>query len=363
MRVLHIGATCGFGGAESVTLALIREQRKDGIHADAFFTIDKGGARTFEGVCDVWFAHRYSLTDIILGGDYDILHIVASSAASVAPAVRRALFQGGIVVTHHGAWCGCPFTENVVSVSRFGAEEIREFCGSRVRVIYNGIDLRLFFPPDERKDAKPVAAWVGRSEFPEKDSAALLVVCSLGILERFQVTVADPSPDSTGIDESWLPSGSRLVKRLVWEEMPDFYRAVAESGGFVLSTSRVERCPMNLIEAQACGCPVIAPSVGGIPEVVIDRQTGVLFDRTKGPSAVREAVEWLYSGDNWDNASTAAAEYAAAHFSSRRMHEEYLEVYEAALAGKRRSFLITAARKIMAPVFAVALRKRHLVRK
>ena len=46
--------------------------------------------------------------------------------------------------------------------------------------------------------------------------------------------------------------------------------------GFVLA-SRFDMLPWAALEGAAAGLPIIAPSVGGLPEVAIDGETGLLF--------------------------------------------------------------------------------------
>ena len=56
MRVLHVSSDCGHGGVETMLAALIREQRKSGIEADAYFLVDQGGVGHYENLCKVMFA-------------------------------------------------------------------------------------------------------------------------------------------------------------------------------------------------------------------------------------------------------------------------------------------------------------------
>lgn len=65
----------------------------------------------------------------------------------------------------------------------------------------------------------------------------------------------------------WLdaqPSGS----------LPDLRRR----GAAVVVGSRYDNFPVTVIEAMAAGCPLVAPRVGGIPEIVVDEVNGLLFE-------------------------------------------------------------------------------------
>lgn len=57
------------------------------------------------------------------------------------------------------------------------------------------------------------------------------------------------------------------------EELFQFF----QSSDILIITSRSEGIPVTAMEAMACGLPVIAPNIMGIPELVIDRETGFLF--------------------------------------------------------------------------------------
>ena len=53
-----------------------------------------------------------------------------------------------------------------------------------------------------------------------------------------------------------------------YTKMPLLYRSVAEAGGGMLLTSRNESFGMTVAEALVMGCPVVAPAVGALPELL-----------------------------------------------------------------------------------------------
>ncbi len=313
---------------------LIREQVRLGWHVEIYYFVDSGGAQLYSGICDVHFSGRQSLTSLLLTGDYDIVHVVSAAAQSAELCLMRSCYSGGVVVTCHGSFGGDAGSGHVVAVSNYTARAIQENYRSQVSVIYNGVDTDRFYPKPMEGQDKPIIAWIGRTIDPYKDTAGLFALAGSSAAEHFRFVLVDGSADDWEL-ANWLPSGSEVRNRVGWLDMPSLYWEVAASGGFVLSTSRLEACPMNILEAQACGCPVIAPAVGGIPEIVAHRSTGYLYDRKDGLSGLRSALEWLYSGDNYQRASREAAEHIRRNFTARRMCEQYADIYKHAATARR----------------------------
>lgn len=84
------------------------------------------------------------------------------------------------------------------------------------------------------------------------------------------------------------------IDRMEYSEMPELYSMVAQSGGCTVSTSKGESFGMSLIEAMACGCPAVAPTVGAIPEIyteTLERLTYELHDIDSCATIVNQLLD------------------------------------------------------------------------
>jgi glycosyltransferase involved in cell wall biosynthesis len=98
----------------------------------------------------------------------------------------------------------------------------------------------------------------------------------------------------------------------------------------VMSTH--EGLPMSIIEAMAVGVPVVATSVGGNPEAVVDGETGYLISRSVEELANK--IRQLYtSSEIWQRMSRHARERFEQRFEIGRIVKQYDAVYNQALFG------------------------------
>ncbi len=107
----------------------------------------------------------------------------------------------------------------------------------------------------------------------------------------------------------------------------DVPRVLGSLDLFVLS-SHMEGLGTSLMDAMAARLPVVATTAGGIPEVVIDRETGLLVP-PRDPQALAQAILKLYL-DKGLAARLAARGYEVVHerFSAEAMARRIIDVYE-----------------------------------
>jgi glycosyltransferase involved in cell wall biosynthesis len=118
------------------------------------------------------------------------------------------------------------------------------------------------------------------------------------------------------VDES--PCDVRLLGALQNEEIRDLYSAADFFclTGVPDSSGRVEGFGLVYLEAAACGLPSIASAIGGVPDAVIDRSTGLLTPPQ--PSAVADAIARISLDDKLRADLASSAKLHAQEMSWRR---------------------------------------------
>ncbi len=95
-----------------------------------------------------------------------------------------------------------------------------------------------------------------------------------------------------------------------------------------LLPSRTESFGLSALEALACGVPVIASDVGGLPEVVRHGETGWLFPLGDVDAMAAQATAVLSDPALWAATSTAAAADARARFAEQDVVAQYEALYQ-----------------------------------
>ncbi|MGH7825142.1 MAG: glycosyltransferase family 4 protein [Candidatus Binatia bacterium] len=149
---------------------------------------------------------------------------------------------------------------------------------SRSSVIYNALEMELD-SPKPLPEKPPRLLCVGRL-VPAKGFDIALQAMAL-IAARFpeiRLTVAGGGPLQTELERKADELGlSNRVEFLGWVE-PDKVASVINESSIVLMPSRREGLPIVAVQAAMMGRPVIGTRVSGIPEVVLDGETGMLID-------------------------------------------------------------------------------------
>lgn len=180
-----------------------------------------------------------------------------------------------------------------------------------------GVDTELF-RPERRSDAVRAELSGGRTDGP-----LLLYVGRLAPekeIERIR-PVLEALPGSTLALVGDGPARARLERhfagtaaRFVGYRHDEALAAAFASADALILPSRTETLGLVLLEAMAAGCPAVAASAGGIPDVVADGATGCLFD-PDDPTGAVDAVRRLLESPEQHAALGVAARAEAERWS------------------------------------------------
>jgi glycosyltransferase involved in cell wall biosynthesis len=199
---------------------------------------------------------------------------------------------------------------------------------ARTVVIHNAVDVT--GAPQARGDgAPPKLISVGRLKAP-KDPVTLLRALAALPTEDFDALIVGDGPDRPAVEELTAQLGLAGRVRLEGERR-DVAELLAASDVFVLS-SWSEGLPVSVLEAMAAGLPVVASDVGGVSELVLDGETGILV-RPGDPDRLAEALGGLLSDpDRRRLLGEAGRARAERLFDLGRFRQAHLELYRRELA-------------------------------
>jgi alpha-maltose-1-phosphate synthase len=220
---------------------------------------------------------------------------------------------------------------------------------SRVHVVRNGIDAVAYHPIAETDalvkhgidPSRPFVAFVGR--ITRQKGVGHLVAAAHGFDPSVQLVLCAGAPDTPEIAAETEAAVAELAAardgvHWIQQMLPaDEVRQILSHATVFVCPSVYEPLGIVNLEAMACGTAVVASDVGGIPEVVVDGETGLLvhYDE-QDPAAFRSGLAASVNQVLADPAR--AAEMGAAgrrraeqDFSWASMAEQTVAVYESVL--------------------------------
>jgi len=118
---------------------------------------------------------------------------------------------------------------------------------------------------------------------------------------------------------------------------PDLLNLLRSLDIFVIPSVEGDTIPQVLIEAMAVGLPVISTSAGSIPDIVIDRQTGLIVPPRDSDTLAKRIEELLDDVPLRHRLGTNAHRHITDHYSIDRMLDRLEQVYRRALSRRTTS--------------------------
>ena len=351
LRVLFLYSTLTRGGAERQLALLVPELRRRGF--DPVVATLRHRGPNFEALREqgvpTAFAAMRSRTDIVgIWRAYRLWRlrpdVVFSSSVDAQVIGQLVAFRARArhVTAEHGG-VGIPRAlhrrllvrlialgvDRVVAVSSSQLPELHRlgFPPARIRVIPNGIP-----PPLSGRASEAVRAELGVAA----DEVVALLVATLRPEKRADsfvdavVRAHAREPRLRGVVAGGGPELERV--RSLAAAVPDVVRVLGErpdasdlirAADVVCLASAFEGLPMAVLEAMACGRPVVATAVGGVPDAVVDGQTGWLVP----PGDEKALVDALVAAASAPAERRARGEAARQRYAERYSLERMVDAY------------------------------------
>ncbi|PIS15541.1 hypothetical protein COT62_03135 [Candidatus Roizmanbacteria bacterium CG09_land_8_20_14_0_10_41_9] len=310
--------------------------------------IMKGNHKLFELAL---FSKAFSLQK-----EFDLFHVHVSNGEYLtpfAPFVRKP-----ILITMHGGvkdaydqkyfqlFKGCK-NIHFISISDNQRNQLPDV--PYVGTVYNGIDTRynFKFSPEGGTDM----LWVGRG-MPEKGLDTVLDI----INKTKRSTKIFPILNLEHLEwlkEEFIKQRNKIHRDINVTMNFDINRTklvkhYQTSKLFLFPIQWEEPFGLVMVEAMACGTPVVAYAKGSVPEIVKDGETGFIVNpsptdirgewitKKTGVDGLCEAVEKIYSmpQDQYETMRRKCRDHTRTKFSSRRMVTDYVKLYRHILSRK-----------------------------
>ncbi len=312
--------------------------------------------------CHTWYVH---LAGLLVRAAYGIPLVVTVHSLEPLRPWKREQLGGGYDLSTWVERTALQTADAVVAVSQGTRDDVLRLFdveADRVRVIHNGIDAD-FFAPDPATDALerygvdpsvPYVLFVGR--ITRQKGIVHLVHALRHLDSEIGVVLCAGQPDTPEIAREMADGVAEARahrSNLVW--IPEMVsrtdvRQLYSHAALFACPSVYEPFGIINLEAMACETAVVASAVGGIPEVVVDGETGSLVplelsaddpmspaDAERYARELAEAINRLMANDGLRRRmGLAGRRRAVERFSWSSIAEQTVELYRSVVAHARR---------------------------
>lgn len=224
------------------------------------------------------------------------------------------------------------------SLNRDSMERLAPWLRGKINIIRNGVDSRRFCPPTSRREKGPflfaVVSTVSRIKNPVRMVHAVAALKAM-TNRPFKVSWFGRygfKGDNQPTREWYIAQEER--KRLNVEDEIAFFgetsciEEVYQQADALVHPSIQEGFPNAVVEAMACGLPIVVGHISDLPLVVKNAQNGFLFDQTDPDDIAKAMLKMINtSARERKGMSERSRELAINWFGKERFIDDYLSLY------------------------------------
>jgi N-acetyl-alpha-D-glucosaminyl L-malate synthase BshA len=236
-------------------------------------------------------------------------------------------------------------SDGVTSISNYLKEEtIQHFGVTRgIEVVTNFVNCDVYKPIND----EPARA-AARAKLARPDEAILMHLSNFRPVKRVvdvvkvfalvakevpaQLVLVGDGPDRSAAE--WLAHDLNIHERIHFLGKQERVHELLPLADLMLMPSELESFGLAALEAMACKVPSIATRVGGVPELVDDGETGLLYPVGHVEEMAAGALSLLKDRDRLEAMRDAGRTTAQKRFCSSLVVPQYVRYYEAVLAGQ-----------------------------
>jgi len=209
----------------------------------------------------------------------------------------------------------------VTSVSQFTADLVRKELGygGEIKVIYNGVDENLFCPAKKPSAKKVKVLFSGN--LTRRKGADLLPLIAKRLDPGIEILYTKGLRTKNSLPD--LPN-LKNVGTIPFSEMP----RVCQDADILLFPTVREGLPLAVIEAMACGLPVVSTDCSSLPELIIDGKGGYLCDMGNVNEFAARINELAGSPGLRRDMGQFNRERVEEKFTLQRMVDDYRNMFE-----------------------------------
>lgn len=221
----------------------------------------------------------------------------------------------------------------VVTVSHANVQYICSRFGilaAKIHRVPCGIDVRRF-QPNLSERQRGLIVCVARFS-PVKNHELLLRACRL-LKDRhvdFHCVLIGEGRRREPIERQRTELGLNDVVELVGALTQHDVMRWWQRAGVAVLTSHSEGMPISLMEASACGVPIVATAVGGIPELVLDGRTGLVVEPDNERQLAAALESMLIDPEKATRMGASARALAVREFTVGKQVDDLLRIWRSA---------------------------------